>query len=143
MKITNMGIVNTINILQGFLEKKLPQKISYAITRNYLIIQKDYECYSESLNKLFAQYNEHIVKDESGNVMSNDNGVPIVDSEVSEEFNKEISTLLNIEIEVNLYQIPEEVFDYDDTDKRYDSLSAVDIMNLQTILCNQNNDEKE
>lgn len=143
MKVTNFGLVNIVNALQGFAHKKLPQKISYAITRNIMIFQKDYDCYIESLKNIFSQYEEHFVKNESGECMYNDNGIPIVDSEVSQEFNEEIAALLNIEIEINPYYISEDVFDYDDIGSRYDTLSAMDIMNLQSILCNQEEGEKD
>lgn len=137
MKLTNFAIVNMMNTLEKLAEKKLPQKISYAITRNLILLQNDYNCYIKSLNKLFTDYDEYIVRDENKNIISNDIGIPLVDSDVEKEFNEEISNLLNIEIELELYHIPENVFDYEDTANRYDSLSAVDIMNLQSILCDQ------
>lgn len=137
MKVTNFAIVNMINTLEKFAEKKLPQKISYAITRNLILLQKDYDCYMKSLNKLFHDYDGHIVRDENDNIMRNDMGIPIVDGGIEKEFNEEISDLLNIEIEIEPYYIPESLFDYEDNINRYDCLSAADIMNLQAILCNQ------
>ena len=114
MKFTNFSVINMVKTLDSFAEKKLPQKISYAIIRNLMLLQKDYDCYIKSLNKIFSDYDEHIVRDENKNIMSNDIGIPIVDSEVAKEFNEEISNLLNIEIEIKLYCIPEEIFDYED-----------------------------
>lgn len=143
MKFTNFSVINMVKTLDSFAEKKLPQKISYAIIRNLMLLQKDYDCYIKSLNKIFSDYDEHIVRDENKNIMSNDIGIPIVDSEVAKEFNEEISNLLNIEIEIKLYCIPEEIFDYEDITNRYDPLSAVDIMNLQTVLCNKEGSDKD
>ena len=74
--------------------------------------------------------------------MRNDVEIPIVDSKVAKEFNDEIYNLLNIEIEIKLYCIPESTFDYEDNANRYDSLSATDIMNLQAVLCNQEGSDK-
>ena len=142
VKLTNFVIVNMINTLEKFTDKKLPQKISYAITRNIILLQKDYDCYLKSLNKLFSDYDDYIVRDENKNIMSNDVGIPIVDNKVTKEFNEEISNLLNIEIEIKLYYIPENVFDYEDNANRYDSLSATDIMILQSVLCNQEGSDK-
>ena len=142
MKIKNFTVVNMINTLNMFSEKKLPQKISFAITKNLISLQKDYECYIESLNKLFSHYDEYMVRDEENHVVLNDNGIPIVDSNISKEFNEEIVNLLNIEIEKELYYISEDVFDYEDNIGHYDSLSAADIMNLQAILCmHERNDD--
>lgn len=144
MKITNFIMITILDTLHHFSEKKFPQKISYAITRNIILLQKDYDCYIKSLNKLFSDYDDYIVKDENKNIMSNNMGIPIVDSKVTKEFNEEISNLLNIEIEIKLYCIPENTFDYEDNANCYDSLSATDIMNLQAILCNQEgSDENE
>lgn len=144
MKLTNFAIVNMMNTLEKFAEKKLPQKISYAITKNLILLQGEYDCYIKSLNKLFVTYDGYMVRDENKNIMSNDMGIPIVDSSVAEEFNEEISNLLNIEIEIQLYGISEDVFDYEDNANRYDSLSAADIINLQAVLCNQKgSDENE
>ncbi|MDE7425669.1 MAG: hypothetical protein K2N51_18570 [Lachnospiraceae bacterium] len=143
MKLTNFVVINMINTLEKFSEKKFPQKISYAITRNLILLKSDYDCYIKSLNKLFVDYNDHMVRDKNNNVMNNDMGIPIVDNDVEKEFNEEISNLLNIEIELELYHIPENVFDYEDNTNRYDSLSAVDIMSLQGILCNQEGNEND
>lgn len=142
MKLTNFTVITMLNILDKFVKKKLPQKISYAITRNILLLQEDYHCYIKSLDKLFSDYDKYIVKDEKNHIMYNDIGIPIVENKVEKEFHQEIENLLNIEIEKDLYSISEESFDYEDTTNRYDSLSAVDIMNLQAILCNQNETEK-
>lgn len=142
MKLTNFTVITMLNILDKFVKKKLPQKISYAITRNILLLQEDYHCYMKSLDKLFSDYDKYIVKDEKNHIMHNDMGIPIVENKVEKEFHQEIENLLNIEIEKDLYSISEESFDYEDTTNRYDSLSAVDIMNLQAILCNQNETEK-
>lgn len=137
MKLTNESVVNILNMLDYYSNKKLPQKISYAITRNLMLIGKNYEYYINSLHKLFSDYDNYIVKDENNNILRNDDGIPIVDNQVKKEFDAEISNLLNVEIEIELYCIPENIFDYDDNNDRYDSLSAADIINLQNILCIQ------
>lgn len=135
IKLTNFALVNIINVLEKFADKRLPQKISYAITRNAVLLKNDYNCYIKSINKLLEDYSEYVVRDKNNNIMKDDSGIPIVDPKVSEEFKDEISNLLNIEIDVQLYTIPENIFDYEDSLGRYDSLSASDIMNLQDILC--------
>jgi len=141
MKITNFNLLNLIRTLNFYADKKLPQKISYAITRNIILLQKDCAYYEKSLNKLFSDYDHYIVKDENGNIMKNDRGVPITEDKVSDEFNEELENLLNIELEIVLYNIPENVFDYEDNGERYDTLSATDIMNLQAILCKHEGDD--
>lgn len=139
---TNFALICMLNTLNSYSEKKLPQKISYAITRNLILLKDDYDCYLKSLNKLFADYDKYIVRDENNNIMNNDIGIPIVDNSVAKEFNEEISNLLNIEIEIQLYCISEDVFDYEDNANRYDSLSAADIINLQAVLCEKRGDNR-
>ena len=56
MKIKNLELIVIINILSSFNDKKLPQKISYAITRNYMILEKEYQYYDKEIKKIFSQY---------------------------------------------------------------------------------------
>ena len=141
MKMTNFTLVNMVNALQNYSDKKLPQKISFAITRNLIKISKEYDVYDTQLKKLFESYSDHMVKDDEGNIQTYDSGIPIVDDSIKAEFDEQIAELLNIEIEVDMYYIDPEVFDYDDKGI-YDAMSAQDIMVLQSILCKQDNEEK-
>lgn len=141
MKMTNFTLVNMVNALQNYSDKKLPQKISFAITRNLMKISKEYSVYDAQLKKLFESYSDHIVKDDNGNIQTYDSGIPIVDASIKAEFDEQIAELLNIEIEVDMYYIDPEVFDYDDKGI-YDAMSAQDIMVLQSILCKQDSEEK-
>ena len=141
MKMTNFTLVNMMNVLQSYSDKKLPQKISFAITRNLMKISKEYSVYDAQLKKLFESYSDHMVKDDNGNMQTYDSGIPIVDDSIKPEFDEQIAELLNIEIEVDMYYIDQEVFDYDDKGI-YDAMSAQDIMVLQSILCKQDNEEK-
>lgn len=141
MKMTNFTLVNMMNVLQSYSDKKLPQKISFAITRNLMNISKEYGVYDAQLKKLFESYSDHMVKDDDGNMQTYDSGIPIVDESIKAEFDEQISELLNIEIEVDMYYIDPDVFDYDDKGI-YDAMSAQDIMVLQSILCKQDNEEK-
>lgn len=144
-KVTNFMIVNIVNFLNSIADKKLPQKISYAITRNIMTFSKEYEIYSKSLIKIYESYKGFAVEDENGNIMRNDMDIPVLsDEEKQKQMNIEISELLNIEIDIDIYTISSDLFDYDDADGRYDSLSATEIMNLQSILCdNSKEDRKE
>lgn len=141
MKMTNFTLVNMMNVLQSYSDKKLPQKISFAITRNLMKISKEYGVYDAQLKKLFESYSDHMIKDDDGNMQTYDSGIPIVDDSIKAEFDEQISELLNIEIEVDMYYIDPDVFDYDDKGI-YDAMSAQDIMVLQSILCKQDNEEK-
>ena len=135
MKLTNIEIVNIINILEQYSEKKLPQKISYAITKNILILKEDYLCYEKELNKIFDIYDADLQKDEEGKLIRSENGIPLLKKESNNSFVKDVTELLNITVDINLYKINSELFDYIDSENRYDPLSPKDIIVLQDVLC--------
>ena len=134
MKITNVGIINTMQFLNKYSDKKLPQKISYAISRNKHYLEDEYSVYQESLEKLIRSYNEYFEKDDDGNIKTHENGIPFIDLDHDQDFREELAQLLSMEVEVKKYTIPMESFDYDDNGK-YELLSANDIDNLINILC--------
>jgi hypothetical protein len=134
MKLSNMAIINRINTLNKYADTRLPQKISYAITRNLIIFQREYDCYSEELKKIINKYEDSMAKDEMGNIQHNENGFPVFSGDVPKEFTDDISTLLAIEVDVEPFFVPADLFDYDDS--RYDSLTGREIVVLQEMLCN-------
>lgn len=137
MRVKNIDLVVIMNRLDSYSVKKLPQKISYAITRNLKLISNEYEIYAKTLKKIFDAYENDVIKDENGNVMYLNSGIPIVNDAVSTEFNKDISDLLDTVVDVSFYYIPRDVFDYSDDVGRYDAMSAKDIMILESILCDK------
>lgn len=134
MKMKNFEIVNGLNILGQLAEKKLPQKISYAMTRNNIILAKEYEAYGKEIEKLNEMYDDYIIKNEEGSPELNPSGLPKLKPEVEKEYYNKINELINIEIEVDLYKIDEECFNYNDTEEKYDSLSLAEQMMLRSLL---------
>jgi hypothetical protein len=135
-KLTNYSLINLINSLDKYSNLKLPQKISYALTKNIMKLQAEYSYYDKALNKLFEKYYDCFEKDEKGEVKTNSMG-PIIkedEKEAKEEYNKELVELLNVEVEIELFTIPSSYLDYDDSAK-YDVLTAKDIMFLESLLC--------
>ncbi len=141
MKIQNIFLINYDNILSQFSEKKLPQKISFAITKNLLLIAKELEPYQKSLSNIIKSYDEYIEKDDKGEQITLPIGVPKVDDKHINDYLKEIDELLQIEIDFDFYYIDDNVFDYDDNGK-YDPMSAKDIIMLRDILCKGDDNEK-
>jgi len=137
MKITNFNFVNTMNTLNSFGDKKLPQKISYAITKNLITLQKEYEVYVKMLNDLYTKYDADIIHDENGERIVDKQGIPELKKEAKEAFFNELTEFLNMEIDIDMYLIPDDVFNYDDMSGRYDAMSASDIIMLRNILCEQ------
>lgn len=138
MKYKNSMIVNNLNILGVFVEKRLPQRISYAITRNLMLLQKEYQCYETEMKKLQEKYADSIMYTDNKEVTRDNYGVPILkNAEDQKNYNKDLFELLNIEVEIPLFFISNEEFNYNDDTGRYDPMSASDIMALQSVLCNE------
>jgi len=135
MKFTNFQIVKMFDDLGKYAQTKMPQKISYAITKNLMILQKEYQCYERELQKLFENYKDKTEKDSDGEIKKYENGLPMIKDEYMVEFEKDLNELLSINVDVELYLIPEEAFDYIDENNRYDPLSPNDIIFLQTVIC--------
>lgn len=134
MKMTNYTLVNLVNALEPYRNKKLPQKISYAITRNVMLATREYQIYEAQLNKIMEEYSDKMIKGKDGKLIVNEVGIPEVEEAVKQEYLNAIADLLNIEIDVEIYTIDESAFDYEDGNK-YDVLSPNEIIKLQSILC--------
>ena len=142
MILKNKDILARVNVLDEYCTKRFPQRISYAITRNAKIFSDEVELYNKELKKILDDYKEYYVNDENGKPKINEvNGLPVITHEHSNDFMHEIMELLEIEVDVNPYFIKEELFDYDDS--KYDAMSAIDIMNLQNVLCEKDTENKE
>lgn len=132
MTITNYILVDIVNKLNHYSKMKLPQKISFAITKNLLLLSNDSTAYSTSLNKIYDEYDEFFVRDKNGEKVISPSGVPLVDKDHLAEYESELSELLNMKIDVEFYHIDLSAFEY--CDDKYDLLTADDIIGLQNIL---------
>ena len=56
MKYRNIDVVQIVTFLDKISERKLPQKINYAIMRNLDSFQKENQFYEKSLNKIIESY---------------------------------------------------------------------------------------
>ena len=136
MKIKNTEVISMLNNLSKYKDTKLPQKISYAITKNNIILSKEYEYYESEINKIKELYSNHMFKDKNGEIEMHSNGIPRLDDDTLEkQMIHRINELLLIENDIDMHIIDEDCFNYDDCNGKYDVLSPIEIMNLQRILC--------
>ena len=136
MKIKNTEVISMLNNLSKYKDTKLPQKISYAITKNNIILSKEYEYYESEINKIKELYSTHMLKNKNGETEMYSNGIPRLDDDTLEkEMIHRINELLLIENDIDMHIIDEDCFNYDDCNGKYDVLSPIEIMNLQRILC--------
>ena len=133
MKYRNIDVVQIVTFLDKISERKLPQKINYAIMRNL----------EKSLNKIIESYKDFLLKDSDGNLVISKIGIPTVDESHIEDYNNEISELISLEVDVKIYQVPESIFDYEDSNGKYDTLSGNEILKLVKIFGKTDEDKTE
>lgn len=145
MKYKNIEVVSIVNFLNSISEKKLPQKISYAIMRNTSNFQKECNYYEQALKKILEGYKDFFVKKSDDELVMTSIGVPLVDDKHMEEYREEIQELLNIEVEIQIYKIDSKDFDYEDPNGKYDVLTVKELLQLTNLFCKedkQNNDSE-
>ena len=85
--------------------------------------------YNRALEKIIDDYKDYQIDGETFK-----NGLPAVDNDHKNAYFNDVNELLHIKLNVDLYKIDQSVFDYEESD-RYDPLSALEIIELQGILC--------
>ena len=143
MKYRNIDVVQIVTFLDKISERKLPQKINYAIMRNLDNFQKENQFYEKSLNKIIESYKDFLLKDSDGNLVISKIGIHTVDESHIEDYNNEISELISLEVDVKIYQVPESIFDYEDSNGKYDTLSGSEILKLVKIFGKTDEDKTE
>lgn len=145
MKYKNIEVVSIVNFLNSISEKKLPQKISYAIMRNTSNFQKECNYYEQALKKILEGYKDFFVKKSDNELVMTSIGVPLVDNKHIKEYMEEIQELLDIEVEIQIYKIDSKDFDYEDPNGKYDVLTVKELLQLTNLFCKedkQNNDSE-
>ena len=142
--LTNFDMIQILNILSQYENKKLPQRISYAIVKNSTAISSEYQIYKTQLEKIIKELrdNDKVVLDEDGEMKVTEQGLPMVKEEYAKEFQENLTELLNLQVDVDVFFIDEEVFNYEDS-SRYDAMSATDIFNLKLVLCDNEKSKGE
>ena len=142
--LTNFDMIQILNILSQYENKKLPQRISYAIVKNSTAISSEYQIYKTQLEKIIKELRDidKVVLDEDGEMKVTEQGLPMVKEEYAKEFQENLTELLNLQVDVDVFFIDEEVFNYEDS-SRYDAMSATDIFNLKLVLCDNEKSKGE
>lgn len=136
MELKNYELIQYVNELKKYSDKKYPAKISYAIIKNSNIFSNELKNYNECLTKIMESYKDHFVKDEDGNVKVSQNGIPVVQSEYMKPFIEEINQLLRESVTIDRYTISSDCFDYDDRGI-YDIMTVNEMGILSEILCEE------
>jgi hypothetical protein len=100
MKITNGTIVELIEVISKF--QNVTGKLAYAMAKNRRILGEHMKDFEEVRNELINKYGE---TDENGNTFINQN------SENYQAFVDEIVPILNILVDVDLFQLDKDEFE--------------------------------
>ena len=136
MELKNYELIQYVNELKKYSDKKYPAKISYAIIKNFNIFSNELKNYNDCLAKIMESYKDHFVKDDFGNVTMSQNGIPVVQDEYMEPFIGEINQLLGESVTIDRYTISPDYFDYDDRGI-YDIMTVNEMGILSEILCEE------
>lgn len=121
MKMKNSEIVAFLNTCAGLREKRLPVRLAYAIKKNMAAVQEAATAYMEEREELIARYAK---KDKKGEYLVKDSCYAF---ENKDEFEKDMSELLNIETEVEIHTVSISVVEKCDEDPKYDSLTMAEL----------------
>lgn len=128
MKMTlNEVLVNYRNLI-SLAGKKLPVRLSYAVSKNLRLLEKEAELIEKSRTELAEQ---HAEKDEEGKPATKDGNY--VFGENKEKFLEEYNEYLETEIELDPHRIPTEEIEKTE-DSRYDVLSPAELMGLTFMI---------
>lgn len=108
MKLSNEKLVNSVGVLNKLIGMELPIKLSYALSKNITKIDRELIIYNKERQKLIEKYG---AKDEEGKLNNREDGtIDIVDTE---NWNKDLRELLEIENDIDIHVIDLENIDSD------------------------------
>lgn len=108
MKLSNEKLVNSVGVLNKLTGMELPIKLSYALSKNITKIDRELIIYNKERQKLIEKYG---AKDEEGKLNNREDGtIDIVDTE---NWNKDLRELLEIENDIDIHVIDLENIDSD------------------------------
>ena len=119
MKLTVQEILSMRNSLVKLLQKEIPIKTAFRLSRIAKTLQKELEVFEEQRSKLVEKYGEK--NEETGTISVND-------KEKQDEFTKEINLILEEVIKMDISPIKTEDIGNDV------KISTTDIMTLEKIL---------
>jgi len=97
MKLKLSDLVNAVQSLGIISKKDLPVKTSYALSKNIQKIDTELKAFNETRTKLFEKYGEKVKED--GKDLTR------IPKEKVEIFQKELNTILDQEVEIDLWMI--------------------------------------
>ena len=118
IKVNLNDILNASETFNVIMQQSFKGSLAFKIARLARELSKEMETFNAERQKLLQKY---CVKDENGELKTNDNGTVQVEPDKINEFNEEFSSLLETEVEINAEKLS------------MDSLDSFDITPQQMI----------
>ena len=118
IKVNLNDIINASETFNVIMQQSFKGSLAFKIARLARELSKEMETFNAERQKLLQKY---CVKDENGELKTNDNGTVQVEPDKISEFNEEFSSLLETEVEINAEKLS------------MDSLDSFDITPQQMI----------
>ena len=118
IKVNLNDILNASETFNTIMQQSFKGSLAFKIARLARELSKEMETFNTERQKLLQKY---CVKDENGELKTNDNGTVQVEPDKINEFNEEFSSLLETEVEINAEKLS------------MDSLDSFDITPQQMI----------
>lgn len=110
MNLTNAEIATHFRNITDIINRreKYPVRFSFALLKNYRILEPENRSIEEARNRLLDEYNK---KDEKGVPLYLTTGMIEIDPEYEEKWSEEIKALLAIEVDIPIHKVPESVLE--------------------------------
>lgn len=118
IKVNLNDILNASDTFNAIMQQSFKGSLAFKIARLARELSKEMETFNAERQKLLQKY---CIKDENGELKTNDNGTVQVEPDKINEFNEEFSSLLETEVEINAEKLS------------MDSLDSFDITPQQMI----------
>ena len=118
IKVNLNDILNASDTFNAIMQQSFKGSLAFKIARLARELSKEMETFNAERQKLLQKY---CIKDENGELKTNDNGTVQVEPNKINEFNEEFSSLLETEVEINAEKLS------------MDSLDSFDITPQQMI----------
>lgn len=101
-------IVNSIDTFQTIIQQPFKGSLAFKIARLARELNKEMDTFNEQRRKIIEAY---CLKDENGNLASDDKGNVQIIPEKIQDFNSEFTNLLSTEVEINADKLPMDKID--------------------------------
>lgn len=124
MKLTNTEILNLQTAINSIMTKELPYKVALKVGKNAKVLQTYIEDFAKDEKDLIERYAQ---KDESGNIIQNEDGSYQLILEKVQDFQKDITDLRDLSFDIDLFTIEEEALEEI-------KLTAQQVLGLEAII---------